>query len=121
MPVRVCSLWEAELIFVNVSSKRQRARLIGTVTLLIQLRLDRGCRRRQEIRHQAAFVDLMMPLSSLLLKNGHLLVCHACVQLWRLLVVVVQPGAEFRRQGAQIREQELDIPGYPAVIIQEIL
>lgn len=100
---------EAELILVSVSRKWQQARLISTVTL-VQLRLGRGHGRRQE----AAFGRLM---SSLVFERWRLLVPG----LRRPLAGVVRPGDELRRKGAPFGEQELDVPGRLAVVVQELL
>lgn len=114
VPVHACSLRVAELIFTSLSGKCQQARWIGTVSVLVELRLGCGCSWRQDIHHQAALVGLMMLLSSSVLYHRRFLVR-------RPLAAVVRRRFDFRRQGAPVGEQELNVPGCLAVTVQKIL
>lgn len=114
VPVHAWSLWVGELIFMSVSGKCQQARWISTVSVLVQLQLGCGCSWRQDIHHRAALAGLMMLLSSSVLYHRRFL-------LRRPLAAVVQRRVDFRRQGAPVGEQELNVPGCLAVTVQKIL
>lgn len=86
--------------------------MVLDVTMAIELRLNGG--GGHEICHHAAAVHLQLFLQSRLLLR-----IHSALVL-RLLIRVLQGGVELRRRAAPSREQELNVPGCLAVVVDQL-
>ncbi|TNN57974.1 hypothetical protein EYF80_031798 [Liparis tanakae] len=112
---------EAVLIHVGRIGIRSPSRTLVFITAGVQLR-RRGSGRGQELRHEAAAVHLHVLWSRWVLEHVHLLVRRVRVQLREpLRLAAVQRRVEVGRRAAPIGQQELDVPGGLAVVVQELL
>ena len=117
--VSSASLLEAKLIYISQTGNGSPTCLCLAIMVVQLWMVCCGLIRGQELCHEAAAAHRHTLLTWLLLERGPLLVGRVRVE--QPLITAFQRRVEFRRRVAPVRQQELNVPRCPAVVVQELL